>query len=1035
MAHTKVTKTGTQNTGAVNTFSYSGSFDVFKATEVVVSLDAINLTYTASTINDSASPREYTVDVAAKTLHIGGADLAGSNVIVIRPVTDMGAPTPRATYAPGASITSADLNNNQTQLMRKAMEYDEQKMNSTGGTMTGNLHLDKDIDITFEGSIDNSHETTLTVVGPTGDRTLSLPDVTGTLVSTGDTLSVSTAMLADGAVTSGKIANATIQGSNIAAATITGSLLGTGAVSTAKIAADAVDGTKIADDAIDSEHYAAASIDNEHLADDAVDSDEIASGAIDLDHMSANSVDSDQYVDGSIDLAHMSANSVDSDQYVDGSIDHVHLANDCIDSDNLQDDIIDSEHYIADSIDQEHLAPDCVGADELASNAVVNASIDASAAIAHSKLAALSDTNILVGNGSNIPVGVAVSGDVTIANTGAVTIAADAVEIGMIGCEQTTLTDSDSHIPTSGAVVDYVAAQIDPIGGLEVIATDAAFPEVQPASGVVISIADAGGLVVNGSGVSTTGRTVASTPATVTINGINSQFNSTTITAGVAMMVSSTGSGHIYNYHKATLREQDILSISTDIEDFGNRYRVHAGEPSSNNDEGDLVYDTSADKMKVYDSTTSAWKEVTSTGDFKYLFLCPAGGTGAPTIDGSIATYDLRESSHSGAAASVTNAAQLIVSVNGVVQKANTGTSAPAEGFALVDANTIIFSANLPSSASVFIHQAGSAVSIPTPGDDTVSAAKISAGAVIAAKIGTGAVETAKLAADAVDGTKLADNACDSEHYTDGSIDHVHLAGDAVDGDNIADDSINSEHYVDGSIDHAHLAGDCVDGVNIADDSIGAEHIADNAVGLAAMASGTDGQIITYDASGNPTAVGPGTDGQVLTSTGAGSPPAFEDAGGGLYAKAWYDSDATETTITNSSGETRVGGNSGTDLEVVWTPPSTSTKYVYVCYLHFRFSLGGQWGWQPEFTSNNWTSKTGIGNHPSYGNEYPNEIIRTGLVQIGHFHPNTTSECKMGLFATVWSSHSASIVLNGSLNKSRIFLYEVADPQANFSGI
>ena len=47
------------------------------------------------------------------------------------------------------------------------------------------------------------------------------------------------------------------------------------------------------------------------------------------------------------------------------------------------------------------------------------------------------------------------------------------------------------------------------------------------------------------------------------------------------------------------------------------------------------------------------------------------------------------------------------------------------------------------------------------------------------------------------------------------------------------------------------------------------------------MASGTDGQIITFDASGNPTAVGPGTDGQVLTSTGAGSPPAFEDAAGG----------------------------------------------------------------------------------------------------------------------------------------------------------
>ena len=52
--------------------------------------------------------------------------------------------------------------------------------------------------------------------------------------------------------------------------------------------------------------------------------------------------------------------------------------------------------------------------------------------------------------------------------------------------------------------------------------------------------------------------------------------------------------------------------------------------------------------------------------------------------------------------------------------------------------------------------------------------------------------------------------------------------------------------------------------------------LADDAVTLAKMASGTDGQIITYDASGNPVAVGPGTDGQVLTSTGAGSPPAFE---------------------------------------------------------------------------------------------------------------------------------------------------------------
>ena len=359
--------------------------------------------------------------------------------------------------------------------------------------------------------------------------------------------------------------------------------------------------------------------------------------------------------------------------------------------------------------------------------------------------------------------------------------------------KQTTISDSDASFPTSGAVVDYVAAQIAPIGGLEVIATDAAFPNTQPAAGVVISIADAGGLVVNGSGTSTTGRTVGG--STVTINNFASNFNSSTVDAGVAVMVSSTGSGQIYNYHKATLKEADLLNLSNDINDFAARYRVFAGEPSSNNDEGDLVYDTNADKMKVYDSSTSAWKEVTSTGDFKFLFLCPAGGTGSPTINGSIATYDLREGSNSGSAASVTNAAQLLVSINGVVQKANTGTSAPSEGFALVDANTIVFGTNLPTGASVFITQAGSAVSIPTPADNTVSTAKIQNQAVTTAKITDANVTLAKLAADSVDGTKIADDSINSEHYVDGSIDTAHIADDAVTAAKLANTGVSAGTY------------------------------------------------------------------------------------------------------------------------------------------------------------------------------------------------------------------------------------------------
>ena len=215
MAHTKVTKTHSQNTGAANTFSYSGSFDVFKGSEVVVLLDGIALTLQAGTIDESASPREYTVDTTAKTIHIGGADLS-SGTITIRPETDLGNPTPRATYAPGASVTSDDLNNNQLQLMRKAMEYNEQKLASTGGTMTGDLHLGQNVNLTFEGSAEDAHETTLTVANPTSDKTITLPDTTGTVITTGDTGTVTSTMINDGTIVNADVnASAAIAGTKI----------------------------------------------------------------------------------------------------------------------------------------------------------------------------------------------------------------------------------------------------------------------------------------------------------------------------------------------------------------------------------------------------------------------------------------------------------------------------------------------------------------------------------------------------------------------------------------------------------------------------------------------------------------------------------------------------------------------------------------------------------------------------------------------------------------------------------------------------
>ncbi len=91
------------------------------------------------------------------------------------------------------------------------------------------------------------------------------------------------------------------------------------------------------------------------------------------------------------------------------------------------------------------------------------------------------------------------------------------------------------------------------------------------------------------------------------------------------------------------------------------------------------------------------------------------------------------------------------------------------------------------------------------------------------------------------------------------------------------------------SITLAKMTANSVDSDQYVDGSIDTDHIGDDQVTLAKMAGGTDGQIITYDASGDPVAVGPGTDGQVLTSTGASSPPAFEDADGAAVVWAGWN--------------------------------------------------------------------------------------------------------------------------------------------------
>jgi len=109
----------------------------------------------------------------------------------------------------------------------------------------------------------------------------------------------------------------------------------------------------------------------------------------------------------------------------------------------------------------------------------------------------------------------------------------------------------------------------------------------------------------------------------------------------------------------------------------------------------------------------------------------------------------------------------------------------------------------------------------------------------------------------------------------------------------VADGSIttakleNSSGSSDG-VTTAKLATDAVTTVKITDLNVTTGKIANDAVTLAKMASGTAGNLISYDGSNDPVAVVTGSAGQVLTSNGSGNAPTFQTASSISTGKVFF---------------------------------------------------------------------------------------------------------------------------------------------------
>lgn len=92
-----------------------------------------------------------------------------------------------------------------TNVQTVIQELEDEKLAKAGGIVTGALEIGTTGSLVFEGSTDDGFETTVAVANPTADRTITLPNVTGTVVTTGDTGTVTSTMIADGTIVNADI--------------------------------------------------------------------------------------------------------------------------------------------------------------------------------------------------------------------------------------------------------------------------------------------------------------------------------------------------------------------------------------------------------------------------------------------------------------------------------------------------------------------------------------------------------------------------------------------------------------------------------------------------------------------------------------------------------------------------------------------------------------------------------------------------------------------------------------------------------------
>ena len=187
---------------------------------------------------------------------------------------------------------------------------------------------------------------------------------------------------------------------------------------------------------------------------------------------------------------------------------------------------------------------------------------------------------------------------------------------------------------------------------------------------------------------------------------------------------------------------------------------------------GMFRFNSQTSEFEGYDG--SSWGDIggaAATGTADLLDIASSSGTGggSATFNGTAYRFKLVTKGTS-TAVTPSNAEILRVSINGVMQQPNDGSGQGdmTEGY-VVSGTDIIFDSAPPSGATYFIINMGATIAIGTPGDNTVTSAKIVDGTIVGTDLATNV--------DLADNQKIRFGAGnDLQIFHDGVDNHIDVA-------------------------------------------------------------------------------------------------------------------------------------------------------------------------------------------------------------------------------------------------------------------